>query len=260
MRTRTRIAYNSYTLRDKLKGAEQIEDTLRKSSEIGYRAVELDLDGMRALDLSKLKDLLSEIDLTPFAAHVEFDRLRDSFDGVLSDCKHLGVEYVVVPNLPRDKYCKDAAGYRRGALELAELSKELRNRGFKFAYHNHAREFEKFDGKVAMELIFFEEKEDVRLPAEVDVYWVQYAGADPAQWIRRLSGMVPLVHVKDMGMAQGKQMSTEVGEGNLNWPQIIEACEASEVQWYIVEQEDFLRDPLECIKTSKENLNRMGIT
>jgi len=49
----------------------------------------------------------------------------------------------------------------------------------------------------------------------------QFGGGDPAQWIRKLRGRVPLVYLKDMGIREGKQIFMEVGEGNLNWEEIL---------------------------------------
>jgi len=63
-----------------------------------------------------------------------------------------------------------------------------------------------------------------------------------------------------MGIREGKQIFMEVGEGNLNWEEILCACEEAGVEWYIVEQDESYRSPFESIKISKENLKKMGIT
>ena len=98
---------------------------------------------------------------------------------------------------------------------------------------------------------------------ELDTYWVQHGGADPAAWIRRLKGRMPVVHLKDMTVsAEGwnvKQLMAEVGEGNLNWPAILDACHAAGVRWYAVEQDICPRDPFESLKISYENLRKMGL-
>ena len=63
-----------------------------------------------------------------------------------------------------------------------------------------------------------------------------------------------------LGIVEGKPMTMEVGEGNMNWPYILDACKDSGVEWYIVEQDDSLRDTVESLKMSKSFLEKMGIS
>jgi sugar phosphate isomerase/epimerase len=255
-----KLAFNSYTLRDLMNTPENVEKTLRRAVDVGYSYVEVDLESLLLqFDRSELKDLLANIGLKAFSAHVEFERLEYGMDDAIEDYKFLGLEYVVVPNLPRDRFCKDKQGYLVGTKMLESFAEKLNLHGIKFAYHNHAKEFEKFDRKTGMEIIFDDENWKNYL-SEIDVYWVQYGGGDPAQWIRKMSGRVPLTHIKDLGMVDGKPYTLEVGEGNMNWPYILEACKESGVEWYIVEQDDSLQDPVQSIKISRDFLNRMGIT
>jgi sugar phosphate isomerase/epimerase len=51
----------------------------------------------------------------------------------------------------------------------------------------------------------------------------------------------------------------EVGEGNLNWPAILQACREAGVEWYAVEQDECQRDPFESLKISYDNLKAMGL-
>jgi sugar phosphate isomerase/epimerase len=104
-----------------------------------------------------------------------------------------------------------------------------------------------------MDLLFFEGQKYL---AEVDVYWVQYGGGDPSEWIRKLAGRVPLVHMKDLGMVEGKQWTMEVGEGNMNFREILSACRDSSVEWFVVELDDCIRDSLDALRISKQGLER----
>lgn len=254
-----KLAFNSYTVRDKLTTSENIERTFTQLRDIGYEAIELDLDRLLLhIDAGAAKDLFDRVDLRPFSAHVSFDRLESGFDLALTGAKTLGLDYIVVPTLPRDRFCKDTEGFSAGARMLASFGEKLNKSGMKFAYHNHAVEFQKFRGKTAMDIVFNEPIWKDFL-AEIDVYWVQYGGGDPAEWIRKYRGRVPLVHIKDMGIIDDKPTTVEVGEGNLNFPEILEACRDSAVKWYIVEQDDSIRDPVESLRMSKNYLNGLGI-
>ena len=70
---------------------------------------------------------------------------------------------------------------------------------------------------------------------------------------------MPVIHLKDMVIVDREQTMAEVGEGNLNWPAILQACRDAEVEWYAVEQDICRRDPFESLKISYENLKAMGL-
>ena len=255
----TRLALNSYTVRGKLNTPNNVEDTFRQLRDIGYGAIELDLDGLLLqLDSGELKDLLEKLGLRAFSAHTGFERLENGFEDSIASFKELGLEYVIVPSLPRDRFCRDEEGWTTGARMLASFSQGLSKEGIRLAYHNHSKEFEKYNGKTAMDIVFCESNWQNYL-AEIDVYWVQFGGGNPAEWIRKFSGRVPLVHIKDYGIVDGKPMTVEVGEGNLNLPDILDASNGSGVKWYVVEQDDSLRDPLESLRMSKTYLERLGV-
>ncbi|MCL6630865.1 MAG: GIY-YIG nuclease family protein [Armatimonadetes bacterium] len=68
------------------------------------------------------------------------------------------------------------------------------------------------------------------------------------------------VHLKDMAIQNRTQIMAEIGEGNLNWPRILDACRKAGVEWYIVEQDTCERDPFESLAISLRNLKAMGIS
>ena len=116
----------------------------------------------------------------------------------------------------------------------------------------------RFGGRSGLEILA--EDSDPALLMELDTYWVAHGGGDPCEWIRRLAGRVPFIHVKDMVIdAEGKQAFAEVGQGNLNWPGIVDAARAAGTRWYIVEQDRCPGPPVESLKISLENLNAWGV-
>ena len=90
----------------------------------------------------------------------------------------------------------------------------------------------------------------------LDTFWVQAGGGDPAQWLTKLSGRVPVIHLKDY--AYGRQMAV-VGEGNINFGRVFEKAEAAGTQFMLVEQDDCHgEDPFECLRRSYEYLRSWG--
>ena len=100
----------------------------------------------------------------------------------------------------------------------------------------------------------------------IDTHWMQSGGKNPAEYILKAKGRVPIVHFKDYKIVGGAdpieqvcKAFGEVGEGNLDWPKIIEACRATEVRACIVEQDICPRDPFDCLKTSFDNMVKFGL-
>jgi sugar phosphate isomerase/epimerase len=139
------------------------------------------------------------------------------------------------------------------------IAKKFQGSPLAVGYHNHSHELAHFDGQPALEIL--RQKLDKSIWFEIDTYWITHGGGDPAAWIEKCKGRIPAVHVKDMGIKSDRtQFMAEVGEGNLNWPAIINACKSAGVQWYLVEQDICYRDPFESLKISLDNMKQMGLT
>ncbi|TMB95682.1 MAG: sugar phosphate isomerase/epimerase [Chloroflexi bacterium] len=246
------IAVQLYTLRTELQDPQRLGAVLQRLREIGYRSVEVAGLGPKAV--GRFGEELKRADLVACAAHVALDRLAGDLDSVAAECREWGCEYVVIPSLPEDY--RSEHGYLRFAAEAAELASRLRPSGLHLVYHNHSHELERFGQRTGLETLFATASPDV-LQAELDTYWLQYGGANPADWIRSYKHRVPLVHVKDMAIDRGRPMDAEVGEGNLNWVEILSACRDAGTRWLVVEQDNPRRDPMQSVAISYANLVKL---
>jgi sugar phosphate isomerase/epimerase len=139
---------------------------------------------------------------------------------------------------------------------MAAIGERCRKLAARFSYHNHAFEFARYADRYGLEILL-----DAKQPADVlfepDVYWIRKGGEDPAAFVRKYAGRIPLVHLKDMaGDAEGS--FAEVGEGILDWPSIFAAAEAGGAEWYIVEQDRWTRPSLEAAALSLRHLREWG--
>lgn len=248
------IAAQMYTVREFTKTPEGLAESLRKVKELGYEAVQLSGHGPIAPE--ELKNILDDVGIKVVATHIPYERLRDETDAVIAEHKLWGCDFVAIGGLPQEYRNRD--GYYRFAKEASEVAKKLKEGGLTFGYHNHSFELEKFDGRTALEILYEESDPEV-FTSELDTYWIQHGGGDPAQWIRKLKGRAHVVHFKDMVVIDNKPTFAEIGEGNLNWPSIIEACKEAGVKWYIVEQDICQRDPFESLGISFKNMKKMGL-
>ncbi len=248
-----KLAAQLYTVRAFMKTPTEIADTLHRIRQIGYSAVQL--SGLGPVDAGELARMLQAEGLVAAATHVSWKDLTEDFSRVVDNHHTWQCEYTAIASMP--EAFRSAEGYAQFARLASESAKKLKAEGISLGYHNHSFEFERVGDEVGLAVLFREA--DSELQAEIDLYWVQHGGGDPAAWIERMAGRVPLVHLKDMTILAGQQIMAEVGEGNLNWPRILKALEAAGTRWYMVEQDVCQRDPFESLKISLDHLHAWGI-
>ncbi len=245
-----------YTVREFTKTLEGMRDSLRRVAEIGYKAVQV--SGFGTMDPREVATALKEYGLDCVSTHTGWERFLTDLDAVIEEHKMWGCRHPAIGGLPKEYYSLD--GLKRLAEELPPIAERLAQEGMTFSYHNHNHELALYDGKTWLELLYG--TIDTRhLKAEIDTYWIQAGGGDPAAWVRRYAGRQPLLHLKDMAVTPAReQRFAEIGEGNLNWPAIMEAAQEAGVEWYLVEQDQcYGRDPFESLGISYRNLRGMGL-
>lgn len=248
-----KIAAQLYTVRDFTQTPEAIKKSLKKVKEIGYDAVQV--SGFGPIDPQKLQTMLAEIGLEVCATHIDFDRLKNDLDSVIKEHKLWGCKHVGLGIMP-EEYRDSAEGIRKFINEITPIARKIKDNGLQFIYHNHNVEFAKYGDKTGMDILF-EESDPAVFDFEIDTYWIQAGGADPAEWIRKVKNRMNVVHFKDMTVDGWDPLMAEVGEGNLNWERIIAACKENEVEWACVEQDICPGDPFESLEISLNNLKKM---
>lgn len=252
--SKSQIAAQLYTVRDFTETPADIAQSLKKVKQLGYDSVQCSALG--PIETAELKRMVDGEGLSICATHTDYERMRSEPQSVIDEHQSLDCKYVAISSIPGSD--RSAEGFARFAKEATEVARRLAEGGLVVSYHNHSFELERFDGRTGLEILFAESDPDF-LKSELDTYWIQHGGGDPAAWIRRLRGRIPTIHVKDMEMQGSTQLFAEVGEGNLNWSAILEASRASGVEWYIVEQDTCQRDPFESLGISLRNLKAMGV-
>ncbi|MDY7009798.1 MAG: sugar phosphate isomerase/epimerase [Planctomycetota bacterium] len=252
----SRIAAQMYTLREFLKTPGDIARTLAKVKAIGYEAIQI--SGFGPYDPAEVAKMLEGEGLACVSTHTSLERLIEEPDEFIEEHHLWGCKHTAIASMPKKYHNPD--GVKAFASKADEIGSTLAEAGITLAYHNHNFEFVKSGGKTWLEIIY-ENTAPENLKVEIDTYWVQAGGGDPAEWIRKYAGRMPVLHAKDMIIGpDGKQRFAEIGEGNLNWPAILSASKDAGVEWYCVEEDDcYERDPFEALKISLDNLRDMGV-
>lgn len=246
------IAVQLYTLRDYCQNEADLEQTLRKVKEIGYQAVQV--SGVGPIAPDTIKKLADAAGLRICATHVSFDSLLNDFDQTVQKHKLWNCSYVGLGSVP-EEYRTSAEGYAAFARKASGIGNRLKEHDLQFVYHNHQFEYQKYDGRTGMDILR-EESDPSAFGFELDTYWVHVGGVNPVEAIHQVKGRMKVIHLKDLEIIDHKQVFAEIGEGNLNFKAIIEACRETGVEWYVVEQDVCRRDPFESLAISLRNLGQ----
>ncbi|MEI6286634.1 MAG: TIM barrel protein [Bacillota bacterium] len=247
------IAVQLYSLRDQMRDKNEIRSTLQALSAAGIKAVEL--AGTGEYTPIEFKALCDEFGLVICSSHESGEFLCEETAAAIDKMKLLGCKHVAYPypHLP----LKSVADLQKLAQKLNVAGRKLAAAGIKLAYHNHAIEFEKHDGKTGMDY-FIDESSIDSLYFQPDMYWVQFGGKDPVTYCEKLTGRLTMIHVKEYGIIDNAVATPPAGQGNLDWPAIIAAAEAGGAEWFIIEQEGAGElTPFEAVVKSYEYLTTL---
>ncbi|MDP3178162.1 MAG: sugar phosphate isomerase/epimerase [Spirochaetaceae bacterium] len=251
-----RLGLQMYTMRPHTRTREETEATLKEVAAMGYRAVQVQPDCC-PLALEEIGELARSCGLSICATHVSTDWIFQDTSAVIKAHKAIGCDCVGIGAMD-ERYADSGAGFVEFARRYNQAGRMIADHGQRLIYHNHQFEFRRYDGRLGMEILI--DEFDPSISFELDTYWAQTGGADPTVWIRKLAGRLPVVHFKDMSLEEGnRQVFAPVGEGNMNWSGIIAACREAGVSWCVVEQDTCARSAFDCVRSSREYLNGLGL-
>ncbi len=249
-----KIGLQLYSIRSAM--ADDFFGSLEKVKAAGYNCVEF--AGYGDYTAAEIKKELDRIGLEAYSSHVGYEQLDRHLDEVAAYSAELGLSWVICPGYP----IKTADDCRAISAILVKAAKKLEPMGIRVGYHNHYRELEKIDGQYIFNLIL---KNDagIKLAAEVDTCWVQYADVDPVAFIDSLGSQAGPLHFKDINTnyknLAGGEINAEVGTGMIDFPAVVATARRNGIldKGFIVEQEAFTRDMFESIKISCDNIKKM---
>ncbi|WP_379545665.1 sugar phosphate isomerase/epimerase family protein [Oceanobacillus sojae] len=241
-----------YSVRDTAE--DNLLETISLVADMGYQGVQF--AGFFQTPAMNLKRLMDNKQIGAAGSHTGLDELTgDKLKETIAYNQEIGNSLLICPWLPETDR-KTRADYQRTAQKLNEIGQICKDNGMIFAYHNHHFEFETFDGETGFDLLFSQTEPEL-VQIELDCYWATHAGYDPTDIIRKYGRRIISLHIKDMKEENGKRRSIEIGAGMLDIKTLLRVGKENGVNWFIVEQEDFVGDPLESARTNINNLNKI---
>lgn len=271
MKTNLPVGVQVYSVRDD--AAKDFKGTMQKLKDMGYDGVEL--AGLYTYTPEEIADILKEVGIPAISAHVPYDQLVADPEGTIKAYQTIGCKYIAFPYL-QDELRPGTPAFPEVLKNMENICRIAKDLGMIMMYHNHDFEFIKMDtenGPMYGLDYMYETIPAELLQTELDTCWVNVAGENPSDYIRKYAGRCPVVHLKDFykegapeGMyeligiekkekAAGVFEFRPVGNGLQDMPSILKAAEESGAAWVVVEQDRSVgRTPLEAVKMSIDYL------
>jgi sugar phosphate isomerase/epimerase len=187
--------------------------------------------------------------------------LPDAIDSLAG----MGAEYFTMGYISAGARGDNDDFFRRTADRMNAAAELGRKSGLRFAWQNHAFEFEGQPGRRPIDI--YKERLDARLVGlELNVFWASVAGQDPLRLLKEWKGRVPLLQLNDKAKDAPRQFSemigigafVEAGSGDIDFPAILKAASAAGVKFQFAGQDEIEGDPVESLRRSFTWLNRPG--
>ena len=232
------VGLQIYTVRDKMETPDTYLAAMKQIREIGYTHFQTAGKTTTVEEAEFYKKCADEAGLRICGTHFDWKIITEDFDRALKIHEILDTKNMGIGSMPGGS----ARSEKDALLAFIDTANEVGNKlakyGMKFTYHNHHFEFAKIEGKTIMEHLIEGFDPDV-VSFVLDTYWVQHGGYDVRKMIERLAGRIDILHLKDMGVSLDEKKTdiTEIGNGNINFEDIIPLAEKIGVKDFVVEQD-----------------------
>ena len=268
-----KLGLQLYSVRDDLE--KDFIGTLKKVKAMGYDGGEL--AGLYGYSGKDVKAMFEEAGLVPISAHVAYQDLMVDIEETVKTYNEIGCKYIAIPYLPNElRYGTEK--YPEVVENIKKIGEVCNKYGIELLYHNHDFEFElTTNNEYALDELYTEVSADL-LKTEIDTCWVNVAGENPAEYVRKYTKRAPVVHLKDFDGEKNANMykligieSEEkevvntfefrpLGYGKQNIQSIVDAAKDAGAKWIIAEQDEpsMGKSRLECAEMSikyMENIN-----
>jgi sugar phosphate isomerase/epimerase len=233
------LAVQLWSFRNDFK--KDVPGTLKRVRQLGFTNVEL--AGYYGMTAKQFRAELDKAGLKAVSMHIELKTARDKIDEVIRDAKILGVQEVGVPWI-KSPFTKSDCLQTIETFNRA--GEKLAANGLRFFYHIHGYEFVSNEGGTGTLFDLLMEKTNPKFVSmQLDTYHVAFPGQDPVKLMQKYPGRFSSLHLKDIrkdvvGDNSGafrEKDAVPMGQGKINWPEVLKASEKEGVKWYIIEDE-----------------------
>lgn len=249
----TPLGIQLFTIRDLF--VQSPRAALEMVARAGFSEVELGGGNYLDVPAAEIRALLDANGLAAPAMHVGLGPLQNRLSEIIAYAKTVGATYIVLPATPGE--LRTVEGYGQVAQWSNAWAETLRGEGLRFAYHNHAFEFDPLPGDTNGFAILTEQSDPALVGLEMDMHWVARARQDIAAMMRAYSGRIWLTHLKDINAA-GDYFALP-GEGVMDFAAIFAAADEAGIEHFFFEHDRLASEDYESgLNTAYAYLSRVA--
>ncbi len=229
---------------------KDLSGTIAKVAKMGYQGVEF--AGWYGHSAKDIRKILDDNGLVCCGSHTPWEDLSDAkLASTIAFNKTIGNKYLICPWLEPNK-TNPKQGWLDYARRFNVLAEKVKPQGMLVGYHNHAHDFAPVDGTTGWDLLASNTSKDVIM--QLDTGNALDGGGDPILYLKRYPGRATTIHIKEHSKTNPKAL---IGEGDINWAQVLQLCRAGGTKWYIIEEEKEGLDPLTAVDLSLKNFKKL---
>ena len=252
-----KVGIQSYTIRDYCKTIEDIDKTLAELASWGVKDIQI--SGIGKVDWNELAETVKKYDLNVCVTHTPFERMIKETDAVIDEHIKLGCDCLGIGAMPGE-YERTEEGVEKFLADLIPVAEKMRKRGVHLAYHNHDFDLKLFGEKSILDRML--ELDSDLLWFIPDVAWLQIAGKNPAEYLKKMQGRVKVLHFKDYNPVEGQEHPwafTELGKGVVDLPACYETAKEMGIPYIMFEQDNnWTVDAMQSSKEAFEYMKKLG--
>ncbi len=232
---------------------EDLQGVMADVAEVGYDAAEIGVNFVDDLGAEKVQACIDATGLAVCGIHGGYANYTDEawLGRAIDFCQAINCGYLICSGVS-DRETLD--GYLESARAFNEVGRRVTDAGLTFCYHNHAWEFESYDGQKGIHALATA-IDPALVQLNIDVYWVTIGGESPTDFIACYADRAGYYHFKDG--SQGPNF-IELGQGDVDLPAAREAALKAGAEWIVCEQDRTTLDPKESAAVSLAYLREIG--
>ena len=221
-----------YSIHDKTTTPEGVYESFKAMKNIGYEIAQM--SAICPIEAERLRDFSDEFSLPITCTHINPDLLLNETERIIKEHIVYRCPVIGIGSMP-DRYRGSEEGVRAFMNDYKPVAEKIEAAGLKFAYHNHAFEFESIGSTHTYDMLI-EEFENLNFI--LDTYWIKFAGYDYLEYIKKIgASRMTNVHLKDM-KCEPKGEICPCGEGVIDFAPVVELCDKLGIPNALVEQDN----------------------
>lgn len=272
---------------------KDLKGTLKLLADIGYKEIEFfgpypfsaeatkkEWMGMKEMlklenaafygfSVEETSQMLKDYNLTAPSVHADITSMRVQMNELLDGLAPLDTKYVAIPALTGPDMPKSENDFRKLADEFNGFGEQMSKYNMKLVYHNHGFEHVQYDTGMGLDILLKNTNQD-NVQFELDIFWMQAAGANPVTYLKKYPNRFKLMHLKDASekfrfsgdgsspeqWMEGFSKMSDPGDGVFDIEAIIKEGQKSGVDHFYLER-DLAPNPMDTLNNSFKNLGKV---